>query len=354
MTKWDATWLFPVIWHCWYLHQHHVMPMALLVALLNSLCQDGWNNVQHNLFGHMMPLMLVPLTLDTIIVISGAIAFVRWRWLKWGATFLIWWCDAIGAGISIMWCWQYCQWHHCLSLIKIIKMRWHMIFWSCATIVANVSIIWHQFQFYMTLMALSMALLHFLGQDDQYKVQHDILVIQHLGHWFQHHMGLLLVSLIALLHSLGHYDWNEVQHDTFVMWFHWHWCQCHVTPVSAWHDASSILSGTHYIPYVKTIEIGCNMTFLSYDTIGSGITWYRWHHQWHHCISWVKTIKCQWQHCTPKVKMIKKRCNITFWSHDSIGTDIVNMWCQDCHEWHHCIPYIKMIEIKFKFTLLVM
>ena len=44
-SKWDSTWLFSVIWHCWHWYQHHVMPMALSITPLHSLGQHNWNNM---------------------------------------------------------------------------------------------------------------------------------------------------------------------------------------------------------------------------------------------------------------------------------------------------------------------
>ena len=68
----------------------------------------------------------------------------------------------------------------------------------------------------------------------------------------------------------------------------------------------------------------CSMTFWSFDTIGTGIsvTWSPHHHQWHHCI--------------PYVKKTKMRCNITFvlWLCEAIEISITR--CK--LHWSHVLP----------------
>ena len=82
---------FPIIWHCWHWHQQPVIPKAVSIAPLYSLGQDNWTNVQHNLFVHVMALMLVSYDADS--VISGTIPFVRSIWSKeiQHAFFVRWW-----------------------------------------------------------------------------------------------------------------------------------------------------------------------------------------------------------------------------------------------------------------------
>ena len=47
------------------------MPMALSVAPLYSLGLDNWNNVQHDLFGHLLPLMPVSVSHDASSIINA-------------------------------------------------------------------------------------------------------------------------------------------------------------------------------------------------------------------------------------------------------------------------------------------
>ena len=67
---------------------------------------------------------------DTNSFVNGTTAFLRWRQLKWGVTWLFDNCDAIGSVISVMWC-QWChKWHQCILWVQIIKMRCNMSFCS--------------------------------------------------------------------------------------------------------------------------------------------------------------------------------------------------------------------------------
>ena len=106
---WDETWLFV-----------HVIPLAPVLAskganctendIVYSLSQDNWNEVQ---LGHVMPLALVSVSHDADGIINGTIPFLIAKWLNelinnfrsYAAT---------GIDISSMWCWWYCQWHHCI------------------------------------------------------------------------------------------------------------------------------------------------------------------------------------------------------------------------------------------------
>ena len=92
---------------------HHMTPMALLLAPLQSLGQDNWNKVPYDFFGHVMPLKpvspMAPLhslgqnkwnevqhdifgCVTALLLASheanGTIAFLRSRQSKWGATWL--------------------------------------------------------------------------------------------------------------------------------------------------------------------------------------------------------------------------------------------------------------------------
>ena len=122
--KW-GTHQFSVIWHCWHWYQHHVMPMAFEITPMDSLGQDNWKNVQHNIFGHDMPLvLLLSVTLwqqcnqwhnekhdfdafgtsgvahDATGIINGTIAFIRSTQLKLRAASLFWSYAANGVALT--------------------------------------------------------------------------------------------------------------------------------------------------------------------------------------------------------------------------------------------------------------
>ena len=92
--KWDATWLFSVMWWHRHQHQYHVMPVASSVPPLHLFSQDNQNKVQHDFAGYLMHLVLALAACDDNGNVSGTTALVSSRWSKWGATwfFLAMWC----------------------------------------------------------------------------------------------------------------------------------------------------------------------------------------------------------------------------------------------------------------------
>ena len=58
-------------------YSHHVMPLISSRVPLHSLGQANQNEVQHNLFGYVMPLALALGSSDTVGIISGITAFLR-------------------------------------------------------------------------------------------------------------------------------------------------------------------------------------------------------------------------------------------------------------------------------------
>ena len=118
---------------------------------------------------------------DANSVINGTILFVRSRWSKWDAT----WC-------LVIWC------HY------------------------------HQHQHLVMPMASSTAPLHLFSQDNQHR------------HWCLYHM-ILVASKMTLLHFLGQDNWNKVQHDFLscdtidisiaITWYHWHWYWWNIMPL---------------------------------------------------------------------------------------------------------------------------
>ena len=249
-----------IIWHCKHWHQYHVMQMTLSIALY-SVGKDNWNNMKHNIFGHLMSLMLVSVSCDANIIINGAIPFDRLIWAKGNVAWPFCACGAIGAMTSLLWC----QWHHHETTPFVCQDNqngWHdfIFMWYH----------WHWCWHYMP-MASNVAPLHCLQEENQNKMQHDFLVIWCHWHWHQCHMMPKALSM-APLYSLGQENWNEMQHDFLscddisittgigIMWCHYPgvnimWCEQH----NLWY---------HCIPYIK-------MMLHDFLVI--------WHHLYKHC-----------------------------------------------------------------------
>ena len=85
--KWGAAWHLVMCCH-WHWYKQHVMIMALSMAQFNLLCQDDWNKMQHDFYGHAMPLALKLVLHDAINIVKGTISFLAPRQSKWGATWL--------------------------------------------------------------------------------------------------------------------------------------------------------------------------------------------------------------------------------------------------------------------------
>ena len=56
--------------------------IALSLAQMDLLVQDDQNEVQHDFFGHLVPLALVLVSHNVKGIINGTIAFLRSRWSK--------------------------------------------------------------------------------------------------------------------------------------------------------------------------------------------------------------------------------------------------------------------------------
>ena len=180
-----------------------------------------------------MPLMLVSVWHNANIAITGTI-FVRSRWLKWDATWLFWSCDAIVT--SIMWCQWHHQWHHCICLFKIIKIRCNMTFlamWFDAIgtgdtipFLKSQQSKWDASWLFGHLMPMSLPLLSQLKWGatwpfwscDGISISNCIIWCHWHWcqmmplYWCQHHV-MWTTSSIAPLHSLHQKDQNEVEHD---------------------------------------------------------------------------------------------------------------------------------------------
>ena len=112
-----------------------------------------------------------------------------------------WSCAATGIDMHSMWCWQHCQWHHCICLVTMIEMRWNMTF-------LVISCHWHWCWHRMMASALSKEPLHSLH--NQNEEQHEITWL--FGHVTQ--LPLPLASHDAIGVGVTH--------------CHWHQCQCHI------------------------------------------------------------------------------------------------------------------------------
>ena len=154
-SKWTTSWLFGHVVH-W--HQKHMVPMALSTAPLHSLDKHDQHEVQHDLFGHVIPVAIALASHDVESIVHGTIGMrcnltylvieCHWcpagngtitgiivsltsAWLKWGATWPFLSCDAIGIFTNVHW---WCHvWHHYNLYVKMIEMRCNMTFWSSDT-----------------------------------------------------------------------------------------------------------------------------------------------------------------------------------------------------------------------------
>ena len=89
----------------------HVQPLLLTLAShdANAIVNDttaflksGWSQwCAYDLFGHVMPLALVLVSNGADGAMNGIMAFLRSRWLKCSETWVFWSCDTIC--ISITW-----------------------------------------------------------------------------------------------------------------------------------------------------------------------------------------------------------------------------------------------------------
>ena len=128
---------FSVIWMCCFWHQHNMVPMSCEQYICIHYVKTIEMMYNITFFGHVIPLMLVPVSLDTNNIINSIISFVRSRLSKWHATWLLWSCNATCISISIMWYQWYYQCHHCICSVKIIKMWCNICFmamkclWCC-------------------------------------------------------------------------------------------------------------------------------------------------------------------------------------------------------------------------------
>ena len=139
-----------------------------------------------------------------------------------------------------MWCWQHCQWHHCISLVKTIKMRCNMTFWLFDAIGTGISVpSCHQHhQLYYCIPQLN--------------------TTEISATWLFWSCNAIVGSISVMCCNR-----NEVQHhflpiNTIGTNVGGTWCQ----QCCQWH---------HWIPQIKTIQMSCNMMFLIMQTTGASI-----------------------------------------------------------------------------------
>ena len=195
-------------WFHWHWCLYHMMLTPSSMAPLHLLGQDNQDEVQHDCFGHVMPLISTSILCDVYGIVNGITAFLRSRQSKWGVTWLFGSCETTGTDISITWWWQCHQWHNCISYKNMIEMVQQDVFGHMmplaqvfashdADSIINGTIVflrtrwskwsqtwllvmgchWSQHQCHMIMRASSVAPLHSLGQDDQSDVQYDYLVM---------------------------------------------------------------------------------------------------------------------------------------------------------------------------------
>ena len=93
--------------------QCHMMPTASSVVPWHFLGQDVCNEMQHNLFHYMIPLMPALASYGANCIINSTIALLRWRWPKWGSKWLFGHIRLL-ALVSVSWHQWHHQCHHCI------------------------------------------------------------------------------------------------------------------------------------------------------------------------------------------------------------------------------------------------
>ena len=199
-----------------------------------------------------------------------------------------------------------------------------------------------------TLVPSSMALLHCIGQDNSNEVQHA----------FFGHMMPLSLELVS-------HDANSTINDTIAFlrssWLKWGTSQlfgpCDATGTMS-YDASSIINGS--IAFLRSSWLIWSATWLighedTTDT-GTGVRWWQWHHQWHHCILYVKTfvmwcnmtflamwVHWCWSHIKPMASSIAPSHSLGHGNKNDVQQDVLVMWHhQNCSQ-HHITSAASLI-----------
>ena len=248
------------------------------------------------LFGPGLSLALTYAACDADSIVYATTAFVRSKWLKWGATWLFWSWHATSTDVGITWCYQHYQMNYNIPDIKTIKMMSNITFGHVTQLplpLESVSVSHYAY-------CIISSTIIFLGQDDRSKLQHDFLI--HICHWHWHqHQVMQTALLMAPLHSLGQMIKMKCN-KTFG----------HVTLLPpASHDTDGIINSTITLLISEQSKWGPKCLFqLCMATCASfNVTW------------------CQWDECIPLVKMIEMSCSKNFHA----------MSCQQHWCWHHMI-----------------
>ena len=127
-----------------------VMPMVLSLASLLALGQGDQNEVKHNVFSHMMPLIIALLSCVANCIINDTISLLgEDDWNKvWHDCFG--YVDDVGPSVNITWDQWPLQWHCFVCYIKMIEVRCNLM----------LLVIWNQFRHHITLMTSSVSPLH--------------------------------------------------------------------------------------------------------------------------------------------------------------------------------------------------
>ena len=97
-------------------HWHHMMLMALKMASLHSFGKYDDKKVEHDVFVHMMLLVLVFASYgDDDGIFSGTSAFLSPRWLKWVTTWLFQSCDT-----WYLWGWEDLNFKNAMVPLKVL------------------------------------------------------------------------------------------------------------------------------------------------------------------------------------------------------------------------------------------
>ena len=91
-----------------------------------------------------------------------------------------------------------------------------------------------------------------------------------------------------------------------------------------------------------------------------GSRWSKWGVTWLCCLLTLMLVSCYANSVVSgtiaflRSRQLKWGVTWLFWSYDTNGAGIGLMWCQQHHQWYHCIPWIKMIGMRWNIPFLVM
>ena len=144
-----------------------------------------------------------------------------------------------------MWWQWHCQWHYCISWVKIIKIQCNKTF----------VVVWchlHQCWDYIMLKASSVVSLHSLCHNNQNEMQHFGHVMT-LASTSNNTDGIINGTITFLRERWP--KWGAT----------WLFGQVMLSALVS-HDASGIINGNICIPQIKMIDTGYNITFFGHVT----------------------------------------------------------------------------------------